>query len=64
MLRRLPVILLTIVALLLAALPALAEEGDPLANSVLLPGAVAWVLFGLALLLVVIFRLWSGRGPS
>ena len=62
--RRLPVILLTIWALLLTALPALAEEGDPLANSVLLPGTVGWVLFGLALLLVVIFRLWSGRGPS
>lgn len=62
--RRLPEILLTIGALLLSALPALAEEGDPLANSVLLPGAVGWALFGLALLLVVIFRLWSGRGPS
>mgnify|MGYP000992989711 FL=1 len=64
MARRLPVILLAILALLTAALPALAEEGDPLANSVLLPGVVGWVLFGLALLLIVVFRLWSGRGPS
>ncbi len=64
MARRLPVILLAILALLTAALPALAEEGDPLANSVLLPGVVGWVLFGLALLLIIVFRLWSGRGPS
>ncbi len=64
MARRLPVILLAILALLTAALPALAEEGDPLAKSVLLPGVVGWVLFGLALLLIIVFRLWSGRGPS
>jgi len=62
--RRLPAIWLTIVALLLAAVPVLAEEGDPLAKSVLLPGVVGWVLFGLALLLAIIFRVWSGRGPS
>lgn len=51
-------------ALLVTALPAFASEGDPLANSVLLPGAVGWILVGLALLLVVVFRLWAGRGPS
>lgn len=62
--RRLPLILLTLLALSMAALPVLAEEGDPLANSVLLPGTVGWIMFGLALLLFVLFRLWSGRGPS
>ena len=45
--RRLPLLLLTIVALLLTALPALAQEGDPLAHSVLLPGTVGFVLAGL-----------------
>lgn len=61
--RRLPMILLTIVALLLTALPVLAQEGDPLANSVLLPGVVGFALAGLAILLVVLFRLWTMRGP-
>ena len=51
--RRLPLILLTIVALLLTALPALAQE-DPLANSVLLPGMVGFVLAGLAVLLFLL----------
>lgn len=62
--RRLPVILIVSVMLLLSALPALAEEGDPLANSVLLPGTVGWAMFGLAILLVVLFRLWTRRGPN
>ena len=61
--RRLPLLLLTIVALLLTALPALAQEGDPLAHSVLLPGTVGFALAGLAVLLVVLFRLWTMRGP-
>ena len=60
--RRLPLILLTIVALLLTALPALAQE-DPLANSVLLPGVVGFVLAGLAALLFLLLLLWSARGP-
>lgn len=60
--RRLPLILLTIVALLLTALPALAQE-DPLANSVLLPGVVGFVLAGLAVLLFLLLLLWSARGP-
>jgi len=51
-------------ALLVSALPVLASEGDPLANSVLLPGTVGWIMVGLAILLVVVFRLWAGRGPS
>lgn len=61
--RRLPVILLTIVALLLTTLPALAQEGDPLAHSVLVPATVAWVMAGLAVLAFVLLLLWSARGP-
>mgnify|MGYP003377105479 CR=1 FL=1 len=63
MMRRLPVILLTILALLLKALPALAQEGDPLAHSVLLPGTVGFALAGLAVLLFLLLLLWSARGP-
>jgi hypothetical protein len=63
MLRHLIVSWIMLLSLLAAAIPALASEGDPLANSVLLPGVVGWVMVGLALLLVVIFRLWAGRGP-
>ncbi|MBX7252419.1 MAG: hypothetical protein K1X50_10575 [Candidatus Promineofilum sp.] len=56
-------VLLSIVALLVAALPALAQE-DPLANSVLLPNIVGWGLLGLAVVLVILLRLWSSRGPQ
>ena len=56
-------VLLSIVALLVAALPALAQE-DPLANSVLLPNVVGWGLLGLAVVLVILLRLWSSRGPQ
>ncbi len=56
-------VLLSIVALLVAALPALAQE-DPLANSVLLPNIIGWGLLGLAVLLVILLRLWSSRGPQ
>ncbi|MFO7663851.1 MAG: hypothetical protein R6X18_14835 [Chloroflexota bacterium] len=63
MLRHLIVSSIMLLSLLAAAIPALASEGDPLANSVLLPSVVGWVMVGLALLLVVIFRLWAGRGP-
>ncbi len=61
--RRLTVIFVTIVALLLAALPALAQEGDPLAHSTLLPGTVGFALAGLAVLLFLLLLLWSARGP-
>ena len=61
--RRLPLLLMTIVALLLTAHPALAQEGDPLAHSVLLPGTVGFVLAGLAALLFLLLLLWSARGP-
>lgn len=56
-------VLLSIVALLVGALPALAQE-DPLANSVLLPNIIGWGLLGLAVLLVILLRLWSSRGPQ
>ena len=61
--RRFPAILLTILALLLTVLPALAQEGDPLAHSVLVPPTVAWVMVGLAVLAFVFLLLWSARGP-
>ena len=61
--RRLTTILLTLVTLLLTALPALAQEGDPLANSVLLSGVVGWVMTGLAVVLFLLLLLWSARGP-
>ena len=61
--RRLPLILLTIVALLLTALPALAQEADPLAHSVLVPGMIGFVLAGLAALSFLLLLLWSRRGP-
>lgn len=62
--RRLSVMLAVLSLMLVAALPVLAEEGDPLANSVLLPGTVAWAMVGLAIVLVVLFRLWTRRGPQ
>lgn len=64
MMRKLSVVLLVLLATFVAALPVLAEEGDPLANSVLLPGAVAWAMVGLAIVLIVLFRLWTRRGPQ
>ena len=63
MMRRFPVFLLTALALMLTALPALAQEGDPLAHSVLVPATVAWVMVGLAVLAFVLLLLWSARGP-
>lgn len=62
--RRLPVILLLIFAMLAAALPALADEGDPLAESVLLSGTIGWAMFGLALVMMLLFILWTRRGPQ
>jgi hypothetical protein len=62
--RRLPVILMTALMLLAMTLPALAQEGDPLAHSTLLPQAVGWAMAGLAVLLVILFILWTRRNPS
>ena len=50
--------------LLLSTLPAFASEGDPLANSVLLSGTIGWAMFGLAILMMVLFILWTRRGPQ
>lgn len=61
--RRLPVILILLLALLTSALPALAQEEDPLANSLLFTNGTAWGLVGLALLLMLLFILWTRRGP-
>lgn len=61
--RRLTVLFVICLALLTTALPALAQE-DPLAHSVLLPNIVGWGMVGAAVMLVIIFRLWSRRGPQ
>lgn len=62
--RRLPVGLTVMLMLLLSTLPAFASEGDPLANSVLLSGTIGWAMFGLAILMMVLFILWTRRGPQ
>lgn len=58
--RRYYVLFLTI-ALLAAAAPVFAEEGDPLANSVLIPGTVGAALAALAGLLVLVFFFMARR---
>lgn len=57
---------LTMILILLLALPTavLAQEGDPLAHSILLPNIVGWGLAGLAVLLMVLFVLWTRRNPQ
>lgn len=62
--RRLTITLLLLFAMLSTALPALADEGDPLANSVLLSGMIGWAMFGLAILFMLLFILWTRRGPN
>ena len=62
--RRLSFIALLLLLLLGSALPALAQEEGPLANSVLLTGSTAWALVGLAVLLMLLFVLWARRGPN
>ena len=61
--KRLLIVLTLLLAMLAAALPALAQE-DPLANSVLLPNTVGWALAGLAVLLMLLFILWTRRNPN
>lgn len=58
--RRYYVLALTL-ALLLAAAPVFAEGGDPLANSVLIPGSVGAGLAALAGVLVVVFFMLARR---
>lgn len=62
--RRLSFIALLLLLLIGSALPALAQEEGPLANSVLLTGSTAWALVGLAVLLMLLFVLWARRGPN
>lgn len=62
--RRLPVLLSVMLMLLLSALPAFASESDPLANSVLLNGTIGWAMFGLAIVMMLLFILWTRRGPQ
>jgi len=57
-------ILLLLFALAAAAPAAFAAEGDPLANAVLLSGMVGWAMVGLALLLMILFIVWTRRGPN
>ena len=64
MMRRLSVITILLTALLATALPTLAQEENPLANSVLLTAATAWGMVGLAALLMLLFILWTRRGPN
>lgn len=62
--RRLFLILPVLLWVVATTLPALAQEGDPLAHSTLLPNAVGWALAGLAVLLMVLFVLWARRSPQ
>jgi hypothetical protein len=49
--------------MLTAALPALAQAENPLAESTLFTSATAWAMVGLALVLMLLFLLWARRGP-
>ena len=62
--RRLSVILLWLAAMIMTTLPALADEGDPVAESVLLSGTIGWALAGLAVVMMLLFILWTRRGPQ
>ena len=62
--RRLSFIALLFLITLGSALPALAQEEHPLANSLMLTGSTAWVMVGLAVLLMLLFILWARRGPN
>lgn len=59
--RRLTIILATLILMLAAVMPVLADEGDPLAESVLLPGAVGAAMAALAGVLVLVFFLLARR---
>jgi hypothetical protein len=50
-----------LVALLAAVAPVLAEEGDPLANSMLLPGSVGAAMAAVAGVLVLVFFFLARR---
>lgn len=61
--RRLTVTLFLLFAMPAAALPVLADEGDPLAKSVMLSGTVGWIMVGLAVVMMLLLVLWTRRGP-
>jgi hypothetical protein len=56
--RRVAILMLTGYWLLLAVFPAVAQEADPLATAVLLPGAVGWLMVLLAIVLMVGLARW------
>ncbi|MEZ4517189.1 MAG: hypothetical protein R3C44_10245 [Chloroflexota bacterium] len=60
--RRITILLGTLAALLVSALPTFASEGDPLAESILVPGWFALAMVGLAVLLILIFAGLARRG--
>ncbi len=62
--RRIPFIALLLLLILGSALPALAQEEGPLANSLLLTGTTAWIMVGVTVLLMLLFILWARRGPN
>jgi hypothetical protein len=62
--RQLLNILLTLGVLFATTLPALAQEEDPWAEATLLTSSTAWVMVGLALVLMLLFLLWARRGPN
>jgi hypothetical protein len=59
--RRITILVLTAWSLLVMAFPAAAQE-DPLANAVLLPGVVGWIMLILAIILILALRFWWMRG--
>ncbi len=62
--RRFYALLVTLFALLLSVLPALAAEGDPLAESVLLPGWFAFLMVVIALVLMAALFTMSQRAKK
>jgi hypothetical protein len=59
--RRLTIILATVTLMLAAVMPVLADEGDPLAESLLLPGTLGAAMAALAGILVLVFFLMARR---
>lgn len=64
MMQRLTVSILFLLAMFLTALPALAQNGNPLEHAVLLADIVGWIMAGLAVLLAVSFSFWARRTPK
>lgn len=62
--KQLSIVLMWLLMMLAAALPALAQEENPLAQAVLFTNATGWALVGLAALLMLLFILWTRRGPN